>query len=232
MIPRQTLMIDADDTLWENSIYFERAIDAFVALVDHPELAPSEVRAVFDQLESERVKVHGYGAEAFHKSLLAGYEHLTGAPCTEAHSAHIAACVAHVHDGELALLDGVLEALPHLAERHNLILVTKGDHKEQTAKLVRSGIAHHFHHVEILREKHSFAYVELLQRYGCDSAATWMIGNSPRSDINPALQAGMHAVYLPHHSTWVLEQEAVKSPDGKQRLLQLASFRELLQHFA
>ena len=231
MLSRQTLMIDADDTLWENNIYFERAIDAFVALVDHPELAPGQVRTAFDRLESARVKVHGYGADAFYRSLVAGYEQLTGTACTEEHAACIAACVAHVHEGDLALLEGVPEALPRLAERHTLILVTKGDHAEQTAKLLRSGLGHHFHHVEVLREKHSTAYLDLLQRYGCDAATTWMIGNSPRSDINPALEAGMHAVYLPHHSTWVLEQEPVKAPNNGQRLLQLASFRELLQHF-
>ncbi len=231
MLSRQTLMIDADDTLWENNIYFERAIDAFVDLIDHPELAREEVRAAFDRLESARVKVHGYGADAFHKSLLAGYEHLTGNTCTGEHAEQIAACVALVHDGELALLEGVLEALPHLSARHTLILVTKGDHAEQTAKLARSGLGHHFHHVEVLREKHSVAYLELLERHGCDPATTWMIGNSPRSDINPALAAGMHAVYLPHRSTWVLEQQDVKAPDNGQRLLQLATFRELLKHF-
>lgn len=221
-------MIDADDTLWENNIYFERAIDAFIALVDHPNLTPAEVRAAFDRLESERIKVHGYGADAFHQSLLAGYEHLTGTPCADAE--RIADCVSHVH-GDLALLDGVVEALPKLAAQHTVILVTKGCRTEQTAKLSRSGLAHHFHHVEVLREKNSAAYLTLLERYRCDPAATWMIGNSPRSDINPALEAGMHAVYLPHHSTWALEQEPVAMPRGEQRLLQLSSFRDLLQHF-
>ena len=232
MLPRQTLMIDADDTLWENNIYFERAIDAFVALVDHPELAPAEVRSAFDRLESNRVKVHGYGAGAFHKSLLAGFEHLTGTACTEAHADRIAGCVAHVHEGELALLEGVPEALPRLAEQHRLILVTKGDPMEQTGKLHRSGIGHHFHHIEVLHEKNSTAYLDLLERYDCDTASTWMIGNSPRSDINPALAAGMHAVYLPHHSTWVLEQEPIQTPGQGQRLLRLGCFGDLLQHFA
>ena len=232
MLPRQTLMIDADDTLWENNIYFERAIDAFVDLIDHPELSPADLRTVFNHLESARVKTHGYGAHAFHQSLLAGYEHLTGKSCSEAHAERIADCVAHVHDGEVTPLAGVLDALPQLAERHTLILVTKGDVAEQTSKLARSGLARHFHHVEVLHEKHSVAYLDLLRRYGCDPASTWMIGNSPRSDINPALEAGMHAVYVPHPSTWVLEQEPVTAPANGKRLLQLASFRDLLQHFA
>ena len=228
---RQTLMIDADDTLWENNIYFERAIDRFVELVAHPELTPLEVRAAFDQLEAQRVKFHGYGTTAFHHSLVASFEHLTGAPCNAMQAQHLGECAASVRAGELHLLDGVADTLPQLACRHTLLLVTKGEHEEQTAKLLRSGLAHHFHHVEVLHEKKTGAYLDLLQRYGCDPEHTWMIGNSPRSDVNPALDAGIHAVYLPHPSTWVLEQESIAAPRGSQRLLQLSSFRDLLLHF-
>jgi putative hydrolase of the HAD superfamily len=227
----QVLMIDADDTLWENNIYFERAIDRFVALVAHPELSHSEVRDAFDRLEALRVKTHGYGTGAFHQSLIAGYEHLTGVPCSEDAARHIESCADSVRDADLTLLDGVSDTLPHLASRHTLILVTKGDHEEQSAKLERSGLGHHFHHVEVLREKHVGAYETLLSRHACDPAATWMIGNSPRSDTNPALAAGMHAVYLPHPSTWVLEQEPVGSPQHGRHLLHLSSFSELLHHF-
>ncbi len=227
----QTLMIDADDTLWENNIYFEQAIARFIQLVDHPELTPEEVRDEFDRLEATRVKTHGYGTDAFHQSLLAGFEHLTGSPCNAKDVEHIAEFARSVRDGHLTLLDGVAEVLPQLASNHTLILVTKGDHAEQTAKLARSGLHAHFHHVEVLREKHVPAYQELLARYDCDPAHTWMIGNSPRSDANPALRAGMHAVYLPHPSTWVLEQEPVDAPAPGRRLLHLDSFRQLLTHF-
>jgi putative hydrolase of the HAD superfamily len=227
----QTLMIDADDTLWENNILFERAIDRFVELINHPELSPAEVRAAFDTLEAQRVKVHGYGTHAFHESLVAGFEHLTGAPATATEAEHIAACAASIRNAGLEIMDGVSETLQDLAARHTLVLVTKGDHEEQTAKLIQSGLAHHFHHVEVLREKHVSAYLELCERYGCDPASTWMIGNSPRSDVNPALAAGMHAVYLPHPSTWVLEQEPIGIAQEGRQLLQLGSFRELTLHF-
>ena len=227
----QTLMIDADDTLWENNIYFERAIDRFVELVAHPELSPAEVRAAFDELEATRIKVHGYGTDAFHKSLHACFEHLTGCTCTTEQTEALAACAASIRAADLTLLDGVHEALPELASRHTLILVTKGDHTEQTAKLAQSGLAHHFAHVRVLREKHTTAYLDLRAEFGCDPATTWMIGNSPKSDINPALAAGMHAVYLPHRSTWVHEQEEVCSVPEGQRLLQLRSFRALTEHF-
>ncbi len=225
-------MIDADDTLWENNIYFERAIDAFVDVVAHPELSPPQVRERFDQFEATRVHTHGYGVDAFHASLLAGFEHLTGTACNDAHAAALAACAAHVRGAEIEVLHGVAETLSHLAQRHTLMLVTKGSHAEQTGKLERSGLLHHFAQVEVLREKHADAYRDLLLRYALDPGNTWMIGNSPRSDINPALAAGLHAVYLPHPSTWVLEQDDVSTPADGQKLLQLHTFSELLHHFA
>lgn len=228
----QVLMIDADDTLWENNIFFERAIDQFIELVEHPELSPAEVRAAFDQVEAARVHLHGYGTDAFHASLLVGFEHLTGAACTAEQAHHVAACAMHIRSSDMVLLPGVAETLARLAESHRLLLVTKGDHAEQTGKLLRSNLAHHFSHVEVLREKHTAAYQALLQQHGLDPAQTWMIGNSPRSDINPAVAAGMHAVYLPHPSTWVLEQEPVATPSPKQKLLQLSRFSDLLLHFA
>ena len=229
---RQVLMLDADDTLWENNIYFDQAIDRFVDLVNHPILSPTEVRNAFNAFESARVKVYGYGTDAFHASLLAGFQHLTGAACDERRKQHIAQYAASVLGAEMTLLEGVAETLPLLAARHTLILVTKGCPTEQTAKLERSGLQHHFTHVEILREKDANGYRELLERYGCDPAHTWMIGNSPRSDINPALEAGLHTAYLPHYSTWVLEQEALQRPAAHQKMLHLVSFRDLLDHFA
>lgn len=231
-VRRQTLMLDADDTLWENNIFFERAIDHFIALVQHPELSPADVRNRFNDFEATRVKTHGYGVDAFHASLHAGFEHLTGAACSEAQLQSVAACADVVRNAEVVLLQDVASTLEVLARHHTLLLVTKGDHAEQTGKLLRSGLCSHFSHVEVLREKHTAAYLELLASHNLAAADTWMIGNSPRSDINPALAAGMHAVYVPHPSTWVLEQEAVAAPAGSQRLLQLAAFSELLDHFA
>ena len=234
-LPRQTLMIDADDTLWENNIHFERgfaAVEIFEPDFTASTLAPREVRDRFDEFEASRIHMHGYGVDAFHASLLAGFEHLTGSACTDAHTAALAACAMHVRGADVELLEGVAETLAALAERHTLMLVTKGNHAEQTGKLRRSNLQRYFTHVEVLREKHVEAYRDLLQRYDLQPAATWMIGNSPRSDVNPALAAGMHAVYLPHPSTWVLEQEAIITAAQGQTLLQLVTFSELLHHFA
>ena len=119
-----------------------------------------------------------------------------------------------------------------LAARHRCILVTKGDPTEQTDKLSRSGLAHHFTAVEVLPEKHQQAYRSLSEHHGCAAATTWMIGNSPRSDINPALAAGLHAVFIPHASTWVLEREAVQPAPAGQYLLEIPAFPDLLPLFS
>ena len=109
--------------------------------------------------------------------------------------------------------------------------VVKGNHDEQHDKLVRSGLAHLFSEVEVLPEKHADAYNALATRHGCEAASTWMIGNSPRSDINPALAAGLHAIFIPHDFTWVLEHETIDQPRQGQTLLELGSFADLARHF-
>jgi putative hydrolase of the HAD superfamily len=112
-----------------------------------------------------------------------------------------------------------------------LILVTKGDPVEQNDKLRRSGIAQHFQAVEVLHEKHRTAYVTLIDRHQAEPKTTWMIGNSPRSDINPALSAGLNAIFVPHPSTWVLEHEVVIEAPSGQMLLEISGFSQLLAHF-
>jgi putative hydrolase of the HAD superfamily len=109
--------------------------------------------------------------------------------------------------------------------------VTKGDPVEQTGKLDRSGLFGHFTSVEVLAEKHAEAYRSLVAHHSCELGCTWMVGNSPRSDINPALSAGLNAVFIPHDFTWVLEREAVNPAPPSQQFFELAAFAELLRHF-
>jgi putative hydrolase of the HAD superfamily len=227
----QTLLFDADDTLWENNIYFERAIAGFVDLLAHPTWTTDEVRNRFNELEHERVAVHGYGTHSFRASMLAAIERFHCRACTAVETERIHQLAAAILDAEIELLPGVAETLKELAARHTLVLMTKGAPEEQTAKLNRSGLVSLFDHVEVVREKNREAYLDLRSRHRHDAAVTWMIGNSPKSDINPALAAGLHAIYLPHPNTWVLEHETVANAPAGQHLLQLESIRDLLQIF-
>ena len=230
--PQQTLLIDADDTLWENNIYFERAIAAFISYLDHRVHTPEEVREHLNAVERSTIAERGYGLNSFRHSLVTCFEQLSSSPVTPERHERIVSFAQSIADQEIELLPSVALTLADLARRHRLIMVTKGNHDEQHDKLVRSGLAHLFSEVEVLPEKHTEAYNALASRHGCEAASTWMIGNSPRSDINPALAAGLHAVFIPHDFTWVLEHETVDQPPHQgQILLELASFADLSTHF-
>ena len=108
--------------------------------------------------------------------------------------------------------------------------MTKGDEAEQSDKLARSGLAGHFEAVEVLREKNTAAYRSLAGRLSLSPSSTWMIGNSPRSDVNPALDAGFHAAYVRYHNTWILEEEELREPPPGQQLLICSNFAEAATH--
>ena len=128
------------------------------------------------------------------------------------------------------LLPGVEETVPELAARHHLILFTKGQRDEQMGKLEHSGLAPYFSRVETPREKNPDSYRRLVIDAGLDRERTFMIGNSPRSDINPALRAGLRAaIYIPHPQTWELEEEELDPTDS--RIIELPTFRALLRLF-
>jgi len=229
--PGQTLLIDADDTLWENNIYFERAIAAFISYLDHREYTREQVREKLNEVERENTLAHGYGVASFRRALVTCFECLSGEPVTDDKHEHIVSFAESITAQEIELLPGVQETLPLLAVRHRLILMTKGNPDEQSHKLARSGLADYFTAVEIPHEKNPEAYQSVCARHSLSCQTTWMIGNSPRSDINPALAAGLHAVYIHHPNTWVLEHDTIDSAPSGQRFIEVESFAHLDRHF-
>ena len=229
--PGQTLLIDADDTLWENNIYFERAIAAFIGFLNHREYTPAAVRQTLNQVERETILAHGYGLSSFTRSLLECYERLSPGQATEEHRERIRGFAGAIAEQEIELLPGVEETLTELASRHRLILMTKGNAAEQADKLARSGLAEQFSAVEIVPEKDPETYRKAIARYELKPHTSWMIGNSPKSDINPALAAGLHAVFLFHKDTWVLEHAEVSPVPAGQQLIELDAFPRLVEIF-
>ena len=223
----QTLLIDADDTLWENNIYFERAIAAFTSYLNHREYSPAEVRQALNAVERETILAHGYGLTSFTRSLVTCFERLSPEPVTEEKAERIRGFARAISQQEIELLPGVAETLSDLALRHRLILMTKGDKAEQADKLARSGLAAHFTAVEIVAEKDPPTYHAVMERHELKRHTSWMIGNSIKSDINPALGAGLHAVFLFHKDTWVLEHAALDPAPQGQHLLEFDSFARL-----
>ena len=227
----QTLLFDADDTLWENNIYFERAITSFISYLDHRVHTQEEVREHLNRCERATIAAHGYGLKSFRRSLINCFEQLTDTPVTPEKHERIVSFAQSIAEQEIELLPDVETTLRALQQRHRLIVVTKGDQSEQMDKVERSGLRDFFQAIEVLPEKHTEAYRKLKELHGCEAERTWMIGNSPRSDINPALAAGLNAVFIPHDFTWVLEHESIDAPRGGERLLELSSFKELLRYF-
>jgi putative hydrolase of the HAD superfamily len=227
----QNLLIDADDTLWHNNVYFERAIDGFTSHLNHPKLAPRQVRQVLNEVEREYIVTHGYGSHSFAAALVGTFERLAVHPVTPADHEILNGFVRQIAAQPIELYDGVRPTLKHLAARHRLILVTKGNVREQSGKIERSGLREFFSAIEIVPEKNVATYRALLAHYRLAKDATWMVGNSPLSDINPALSAGLNAVFIPNDLTWVIENGEVAAAPESACLLVLERFADLPRHF-
>ena len=227
----QTLLIDADDTLWENNIYFERAIAKFISFLDHREYTPEHVRLVLNDVERDSIVKHGYGLHSFAHSLMETFEKLSADPVTPEMHEHIHSFAHQIADHPVEIVPGVPETLDYLSQRHHLILMTKGHPTEQAGKVERSGLKEYFSAVEIVAEKDESTYRSAIAKYALPADTTWMVGNSPKSDINPALAAGLHAVFIPHDNTWILEHEEVTTAPASQRLLVVDRFIDLRKHF-
>jgi len=229
-LKRLSLLIDADDTLWENYIYFERAFDAFCDFLDHSALTPPQVRDVLNEIELANATIHGYGSMNFGRNLQQAYQHLAEREINDDDLRHVLALAERILEQPIELIEGVEETLGYLSERHELTLFTKGNPDEQRMKVDRSELGRYFAHTAIVKEKDAAAYSRLVTERTLARDSTWMIGNSPKSDINPALEAGLNAVLVPHPHTWVLEhQDLRESGDGK--FLRVERFADLRLHF-
>ena len=230
-MPAQTLLIDADDTLWENNIYFERAIARFISFLNHHEFSAEQVREVLNDVERECIVKHGYGLHSFSHALVDTFERLSPLPVTPEMHAQVRSIAQTIENHPIEFLPEVPETLECLAQSHRLILLTKGEMLEQTGKVERSGVRQYFTATEVVPEKNAATYAHIADKYACHHNSTWMVGNSPKSDINPALAAGLHAVFVPHGDTWILEHEELNSAPPNQKLLIVGRFAELREHF-
>jgi putative hydrolase of the HAD superfamily len=228
---KPTLIIDADDTLWESEIYYQQSIAAFVELMASLGFEEAEAGHTVEAVERERVPQVGYAPQEFSRSLVLAYQRLCqlyDRSLDDEVSAAVDEIGRAVVEYPIVLFAGVADTLPRLRGHYRLLLLTKGDRVVQEGKLARSGLEHLFDGVHVVPEKDAGVIRDLLARYELQPARTWMVGNSPRSDINPALEAGIGAVYVPHPNTWDFEQEEIADP---ARVTLLHSFSELADLF-
>jgi putative hydrolase of the HAD superfamily len=224
------LIFDADDTLWDSNIHFLEAEAAFIETLGRVEVLNDQtIRSAMRRHELRIIQSHGYGRRPYLIALHRVAEELAH----PRHHGNLRAEVARIGerliDRPCELLPGVVETLRELARRHRLLLFTKGDPGEQLRKLDRSGLRPLFNRIGVPVEKASPNYALLIAQAELDPSRTFMIGNSPRSDINPALQAGLRAVFIPHPYTWELEHEDLDHADD--RLTVITAFPQLLEVF-
>jgi putative hydrolase of the HAD superfamily len=184
-----------------------------------------------NDVERESIVKHGYGLHSFAHSLVETFEKLSVEPVTPDLHERIRSFAHQIAEHPIEVLPGVPETLQYLGERHHLIMMTKGNPAEQSGKVERSGLKEYFSAVEIVAEKDESTYRSAIAKYALPADTTWMVGNSPKSDINPALAAGLHAVFIPHDNTWILEHEEVAPAPPPQRLLVVDRFGDLRKHF-
>ena len=225
MTHKRTLLIDADDTLWENNIYFERVSVEFVTALGERGHHANQVEQLLWDADLRNIKTAGYGSKGFCQTLHEVTRELGASDLT----AWIQQQEDWIFHHPIELMPGVLETLPLLRASNQLILLTKGRQEEQLGKLERSGLAPFFHATEVAFEKNIETYRDLIAKHRLIPSQTWMIGNSPRSDINPAKANGLGTIFIPYHTTWHHELEDIP-PDGNTVVLE--HFGQLAEHFA
>ena len=199
-----TVGLDADDTLWHNETIFRLTHDRFVDLLaDHADRAALESRLA--ETEARNLRLYGYGVKGFTLSMIETAMDLTGGEAPAAVVREILAAGRDMLGHPVEPLPGVDAALAALSERYRLVLITKGDLLDQERKLAASGLGDLFAAVEIVSEKDRRTYERVFARHGTGAAEAVMAGNSVRSDVLPALEAGAFAVHVPYHITWAHE---------------------------
>lgn len=226
----KVLIFDADDTLWENNVLFERVIDDFLDWIDHPTLDRVQTRKVLDDIEAANAVTHGYGAKMLLHSLHDCFEKLNERPATGQERKKIDDLAGKLVRHEVELIEGVRDTLDTLRGRYRMMLLTKGDLEEQRRKLDGSGLAPHFDSIHLVPEKNVDTYLTLIAEQDIAPETAWMIGNSMKSDIVPARAAGMNAAYIPNEHTWVLEFDDSMNRED-ERVLFVEAFPDLLKHF-
>ena len=219
-----TVGLDADDTLWHNETLFRLTHQRFVEL-----LAPygdeAQIDAKLAETEKRNLRLYGYGAKGFTLSMIETAMDLTDSQVSIGVIRQILAAGREMLTEPVEPLPGVEKALAALSERYRLVLITKGDLLDQERKLAASGLGELFAAVEIVSEKDRRTYERVFDRHGTGAHEAVMAGNSMKSDVLPALEAGAFAVHIPYHITWA--HEVAEPPEAHGRFAELGSISEL-----
>lgn len=209
-----TLGFDADDTLWENMQFYRMTEGQFAKLLDDYADHDHIEKTLLDT-ERRNIKLYGYGIKGFALSMIETALDVTNDRVGAEVIRRIIELAHDMYSHPIRPLPKVEETLERLAEHYHMIVITKGDLFDQERKLAQSGLGEYFDGIEIVSEKGRYTYESIFSQHADGAQNAVMIGNSVKSDILPALEAGSWAIHVPHHTTWAMEH--ADSPDGHER---------------
>ena len=219
-----TIGFDADDTLWQNETFFRLTQDRFTTLLsDHAD--PDHLHDRLLAAERRNLGHYGFGVKGFTLSMIETAIEVTDGRVPASVIAEIMAAGRELLEHPIELLPHAQAAVETLAATHRVLLITKGDLLDQERKLAQSGLGDLFHGVEIVSHKTPAAYARIFSLHGDGADRALMVGNSLKSDVIPAIEAGGFGVHIPHGLTWALEQ--ADPPEGHPRFAMLQSLNLL-----
>ena len=220
------IFFDADDTLWENERYFRAAEGKFIELLaDYT--TPEGVQDMLWRKQEDNIPLFGYGSKTYMIGMTDAALELCGGSLTEEIYYGIKNIITELAFHELQIIEGVKETLEALQGKYELIVATKGDLPEQMAKFRKSGLAHYFHHCEVMENKDEKNYLELAAKNDMTPEQILMVGNSVKSDIAPVVNLGGTAIHTPHEVVWVHEMMDMPQSD---RIIEVREIREILDY--
>lgn len=223
----KVIAFDADDTLWDNEIYFQRIEKKFFELLEEYLPQHSTARELL-QTEIKNVPLYGYGIKAFMLSMIETAIRVSEKTIDVSAIEKIIAFGHELLDKPIQKIEGVEGVLSELKSKFRLVVATKGDLLDQERKLKKSGLEHYFHHTEIMSEKGEADYKKLIRHLDITPSEFLMVGNSLKSDVLPVLAIGGYAFHIPYHVTW--GHERVEKHVEHENFKELASISEILNH--
>jgi len=217
---------DADDTLWVNEPNY-RAIERQFFEILKPWFSEKEATNELFKTEMQNLEMYGFGAKGFMLSMIETAIRISDNKITSVEISRIIEIGKNLLNEPITLLDNVEMVLQRLQPNYKLILATKGDLLDQERKLVKSGLAKYFHHIEIMSDKKENNYRKLINRLDIQPQDFVMVGNSVKSDILPVINIGSKAIYIPYEITWLHEQHHEETDSSK--FVTVNNLSEILQ---
>jgi putative hydrolase of the HAD superfamily len=222
----KVIAFDADDTLWVNEPYFQATEERFCSLLENFSPQHTISKELF-KVEVDNLPLYGYGIKGYILSMIEAALSISEKSISVEVVETILQYGKDMLNQPIEILNDVEHVLSSLKDHYRLVVATKGDLLDQERKLKKSGLAHYFHHIEIMSDKKEDDYIKLIKHLDINPDEFMMIGNSLKSDVMPVINIGGHAVHVPFHTTWahehvetVLTHENFKQADKISEVLE------------